>query len=68
MTLTCRGGRCAILGRISMDLIAIELPGDAQEGDWVGIDFDLAALAANSPMSQYELLTGLGQRWDRAWS
>ncbi len=68
MTLSYRGDHCAIIGRISMDLIAIELPDDACEGDWVGIDFDLAVLAQNSPMSQYELLTGLGQRWDRAWS
>ncbi len=67
MTLSYRGDHCAIVGRISMDLIAIELPGDAQEGDWVGIDFDLATLAAHTPMSQYELLTGLAQRWDRAW-
>jgi alanine racemase len=67
MTLSYRDERCAIVGRISMDLIAIELPGDAVEGDWVAIDFDLATLAAATPMSQYELLTGLGQRWDRTW-
>lgn len=68
MTLSYRGASCPIVGRISMDLIAIELPPDAKEGEWVQIDFDLAAIAAATPMSQYELLTGLGQRWDRAWS
>lgn len=68
MTLSYRGASCPIVGRISMDLIAIQLPADAKEGDWAGIDFDLAAIAAETPMSQYELLTGLGQRWDRVWS
>ncbi len=51
-----------------MDLITIELPEGARESEWVQIDFDLAAIAAASPMSQYELLTGLGQRWERVWS
>lgn len=68
MTLSCRGATCPIVGRISMDLITIELPEGARESEWVQIDFDLAAIAAASPMSQYELLTGLGQRWERVWS
>lgn len=68
MTFSYRGTTCPVVGRISMDLIAIELPVDAHEGDWVQINFDLAAIAAASRMSQYELLTGLGQRWERVWS
>ena len=59
-----------VLGRISMDLIAIgvdALPALA-EGDWVPIDYDLPTTATRSGLSQYELLTGLGRRFDRVWS
>jgi alanine racemase len=59
-----------VLGRVSMDLIAVgvdALPG-LGEGDWVGLDYDLPATAALSGLSQYELLTGLGRRFDRIWS
>lgn len=55
-----------LLGRVSMDLIAIDVTGhDVAEGDWLTIDFDLPRAAAQSGMSQYELLTGLGSRFDR---
>jgi len=55
-----------LLGRVSMDLIAIDVTGhDVGEGDWLTIDFDLPRAAAESGMSQYELLTGLGRRFDR---
>ena len=55
-----------LLGRVSMDLIAIDVTGhDIAEGDWLAIDFDLPRAAAQSGMSQYELLTGLGSRFDR---
>jgi alanine racemase len=37
------------------------------EGDWLGLDFDLPALEARSGLSQYELLTGLNQRFERRW-
>jgi alanine racemase len=55
-----------LLGRVSMDLIAIDVTGhDVAEGDWLTIDFDLPRAAAQSGMSQYELLTGLGSRFER---
>ncbi|HET6536909.1 MAG TPA: alanine racemase [Sphingopyxis sp.] len=57
------------VGRVSMDLIAFDVtdaPGIV-EGDWISLDYDLAATAARSGLSQYELLTGLGQRFERLW-
>ena len=36
-------------------------------GDWVAIDYVLPETAALSGLSQYELLTGLGDRFDRIW-
>ena len=57
-----------ILGRVSMDLIAIDATGgEIGEGDWLEVDFDLAAAAAASGVSQYELLTGLGHRYQRVY-
>ena len=61
--------RLPVLGRVSMDLLAIDVtPAPAlAEGDWVAIDFRLPEAAAASGLSQYELLTGLGRRFDRVW-
>jgi alanine racemase len=58
-----------VLGRVSMDLIAIECDPapDLKEGDWVEIDYDLPTASAQSGMSQYELLTTLGDRFERRW-
>ena len=65
----CGEGRFALLGRVSMDLIAIDVTGtNIAEGDWVAIDYDLPSAAAASGLSQYELLTGLGGRFKRRWS
>lgn len=63
------GVEVPVIGRISMDLTAIAvdaLPG-LGEGDWVSLDYDLPATSALSGLSQYELLTGLGRRFDRVW-
>lgn len=55
-----------VIGRVSMDLIAVDVTGhDIAEGDWLAIDFDLPRAAAQSGMSQYELLTGMGPRFGR---
>lgn len=65
-----RGEKLPAIGRVSMDLIAVNAdhaPG-LREGDWVGIAFDLPTQSAASGLSQYELLTGLGSRYDRLWS
>lgn len=59
-----------VIGRVSMDLVAIGVdaaPG-LGEGDWVALEYDLPATSALSGLSQYELLTGLGARFDRVWS
>jgi alanine racemase len=59
-----------VVGRVSMDLTAIavdEMP-ELREGDWVEIDFDLPSASEQSGLSQYELLTTLGSRYDRIWS
>ena len=62
------GGLFPLIGRVSMDLIAIDVTAAPMaEGDWVTLDFDLPQAAAASGMSQYELLTLLGQRFDRIW-
>ena len=59
----------AVIGRVSMDLIAIDVDAAPQlkEGDWVEIDYDLPSAATQSGLSQYELLTTLGSRFERAW-
>lgn len=59
-----------VLGRVSMDLLIVDasLAPDISEGDWLSIDYDLPRAAAASGLSQYELLTGLGQRFDRIWT
>lgn len=64
------GTMLPVLGRVSMDLIAVDVSGRATlaEGDWVEVAFDLPTAAAESGMSQYELLTSLGSRFDRSWS
>jgi alanine racemase len=68
----------AIAGRVSMDLIAVDLShpiggqkldhGEVAEGDWLTLDYRLPELAEASGLSQYELLTGLGSRFERVWS
>ena len=59
-----------VLGRVSMDLIAVGVdaaPG-LKEGDWVEIDYDLPSASRQSGLSQYELLTTLGSRFERRWT
>jgi alanine racemase len=64
-----QGMTLPLIGRVSMDLTAIDvtaLPG-LREGDWVAMSYALPETAALSGLSQYELLTGLGPRYDRIW-
>ncbi len=59
-----------VLGRVSMDLIAVGVdtaPG-LKAGDWVEIDYDLPSASKQSGLSQYELLTALGSRFERRWT
>ncbi len=64
------GIELSVIGRVSMDLVAIRVDDVAalREGDWIAFDPDLPRAAARSGMSQYELLTALGRRLDRLWS
>lgn len=58
-----------VIGRVSMDLVALALPAgvDLVAGDSVDIAYDLADAAKATGLSPYELLTGLGQRYQRDW-
>jgi alanine racemase len=58
-----------VLGRVSMDLIAVGCSAAPalREGHWVEIDYDLPSASRQSGLSQYELLTTLGSRFERRW-
>ncbi|MGJ8537536.1 MAG: alanine racemase [Parasphingopyxis sp.] len=64
------GADCPVIGRVSMDLIAVSVAAapEVQEGDWLAIDYDLSTASAQSGLSQYELLTTLGRRYQRNWN
>ena len=59
-----------LIGRVSMDLIALDVSAAPAlvEGEWVTLDYDLPDASDASGLSQYELLTGLSQRLERRWS
>lgn len=61
--------RLPLIGRVSMDLTAFDAAdaGAIAEGDWLDLDYDLPNASACSGLSQYELLTGLGARFERIW-
>jgi alanine racemase len=63
------GTEAPVIGRVSMDLTAIcvDSAPDLAEGDWVELDYDLPSAASRSGLSQYELLTTLGSRYERIW-
>jgi alanine racemase len=65
-----KGKALPLIGRVSMDLIALDVSAapDLAEGDWVTLDYDLPSAAEASGLSQYELLTGLSDRLDRRWA
>jgi alanine racemase len=63
------GKALPLIGRVSMDLIAVDVSAGPEvgEGDWITMDYDLPAAAEASGLSQYELLTGLSDRLERRW-
>ena len=66
---SAEGGRLSVIGRISMDLTALcvdEMP-ELGEGDWVALDYATLTASSQSGLSQYEVLTGLGARFEREW-
>lgn len=64
-----QGHNIPTIGRVSMDLLAFDVTGAAgiAEGDWISLSYDLAEQAEKTGLSQYELLTALGQRFARIW-
>ena len=63
------GAWLPVVGRISMDLSAVRVDSapNVKEGDWLELDYHLPTAAAQSGLSQYELLTTLGSRHERTW-
>ncbi len=66
--------RCPVVGRISMDLLALDVTGlpagAVKRGDFVtliGDGLDLEEVAARAGTIGYEVLTGLGHRYARAY-
>lgn len=62
-----QGRKLPLLGRISMDMTAVDLTmaPDLCEGDWLEAPYHLPDAAQQSGLSQYELLTLLGARFAR---
>ena len=68
------GKRCPLAGRVSMDLLAIDITAlpdhSVRRGDLVtliGGDIDVDTLAAAAGTIGYEVLTGLGSRYHRVY-
>ncbi|MCM8557211.1 alanine racemase [Sphingomicrobium sediminis] len=64
------GRKLPLLGRVSMDLVAVDVTHantDLREGDWMRVDYDVCSIAREAGISQYEALTGLGDRFERVW-
>ncbi|MCD2324598.1 alanine racemase [Sphingomonas sp. IC-56] len=64
------GVELPVLGRVSMDLVAVGVDAapTLRESDWAALNYALPETAALSGLSQYELLTGLGARYQPVWS
>lgn len=68
-TVRASGVVCPLAGRVSMDVLSVDATAaDVIEGDWLEVAFDVADAAAAAGVSQYELLTGLGRRYQRVYS
>ena len=59
--------RIPILGKVSMDMIVVDLSGapELKEGDWLELPYHLPEAHRQTSLSQYELLTVLGNRFAR---
>ncbi|WBY15749.1 alanine racemase [Erythrobacteraceae bacterium WH01K] len=58
------GRKLTLLGKVSMDMVIVDLRDtpDIGLGDWLDVPYDLPSASRVSGLSQYELLTVLGQR------
>ena len=56
--------RLPLLGKVSMDMVVIDLSAapELAEGGWVQVPYHLPDAALHTGLSQYEVLTILGQR------
>ncbi|MFC3833274.1 MULTISPECIES: alanine racemase [Deinococcus] len=68
---TVRGERRPVLGRICMDQFMVDVSGlDVHPGEWIEVwgpaDINVSEVAAWGDTIEYEVLTGLGARIDRA--
>ena len=72
--LRARGKDCAlhnhahqfpILGRVSMDMVVVDCSADnsLSEGDFLQVPFDLLKISRKCGLSQYELITTIGSRF-----
>ncbi len=59
-----QGRRLPILGKVSMDMIVVDLASapDLVAGDWIDVPWDIADAAQQNFLSPYEMLTVVGQR------
>jgi alanine racemase len=59
--------RLPLVGRVSMDMIAVDLSAaqHLREGDWLTVPYALPEAARLTGLTQYELLTLLGSRFAR---
>lgn len=62
--LFAQGRRLPILGKVSMDMVVIDLAEapDLAAGDWVDVPWDINDCAQQNTLSPYELLTAIGGR------
>jgi alanine racemase len=68
------GKRCRIVGRVSMDLFAVDITdlpeGKVRRDDWavlIGSGLTLDEVAAQAGTISYEILTKLSRRYHRIW-
>lgn len=63
------GASLPVVGRVSMDLVIVDCAAapELREGDFADVFYDIPTASAETGLSQYELLTGLGARFARAY-
>ena len=66
-SLTSEDRQLPLLGKVSMDMVVVDLgpAPELQEGDWLDVPYSLPETSRRSGLSQYELLTILGSRYQR---
>jgi alanine racemase len=63
-TLSHRGRSLPILGKVSMDMVVVDLSAapDLAAGDWLTVPWNIADAAQQNDLSPYEMLTVIGRR------